>query len=128
MILTPNGFLKVGGIILLLLGILGYILPGGRVLGDSFFLTPGENLAHTVLGIVAIAAAFALPSGAQKGLAWIVGLIAIVFTVWGFWVRDIPPLNWYGLANLENPLDNILHLVVGIWAIWAASRKSSGMM
>ena len=125
MILTPNGFLKVGGIVLLLLGILGFLLPGGRILGSAFYLDFAENVAHAVLGIVALIAAYTLPEGAQKGLVWIVGIVALLFAVWGFLVAGNPPPNWYGISNLENPLDNLLHLVVGVWAIWAASRKSS---
>ena len=128
MIFTPNGFLKIGGVILLLLGLLGYVLPGGQILGDTWYLTPGENIAHLVLGVVALIAAYVLPMGAQRSLVWLVGLLALLFAVWGYMVADVPPLNWYGLANLENPLDNILHLVVGVWAVWAASRKSSSMM
>ena len=127
MILTPNGFLKVGGIVLLVLGILGFILPGGRVLGDAFYLDFAENVAHTVLGIVALIAAYAISQGAQKGLVLIVGIVALVFAVWGFLVAGNAAPNWYGIANLENPLDNLLHLAVGIWAVWAASRKSSVM-
>jgi hypothetical protein len=55
----------------------------------------------------------------------IVGVVALVFAVWGFMVRDLPFQNFYDLANLENPLDNLLHLVVGVWALWASMRKES---
>lgn len=127
MILTPNGFLKVGGIVLVVLGVLGYLLPDGQILGDRWYLTPGENIAHLVLGVVALAAAYTVPEGAKRGLVWVVGLVALLFAVWGFIVADNPPLNWYGLANLENPLDNLLHLVVAVWAIWAVARKGSVM-
>ena len=128
MILTPNGFLKVGGVVLLLLGLLGFVLPGGQLLGDSFYLDFAENVAHSVLGIVALIAAYTLPMNAQRGLVWIVGIVALLFAVWGFMVAGNTPPNWYGVTNLENPLDNLLHLVVAIWAIWAASQKSSSMM
>ena len=35
--------------------------------------------------------------------------------------------NFYG-ANLENPLDNILHLVIGVWAVlaWRGAKKMPG--
>ncbi len=128
MILTPNGFLKVGGAILLVVGILGFILPGGQLIGTTWYFDFAENVAHTVLGIVALIAAFSLPEGAQKALVWIVGIVALVFTVWGYLVAGAPAPNWYGITNLENPLDNILHLVVGVWAVWAASRKNSIVM
>lgn len=125
MILTPNGFLKVGGIVLLALGILGFLLQDVRLLGEAFYLDFAENIAHTVLGIVALIAAYSIPEGAQRGLVWIVGVVALLFAVWGFLVAGNQAPNWYGVSNLENPLDNLLHLVVGVWAVWAASKKSS---
>lgn len=128
MILTPNGFLKVGGIVLVALGILGFVLPGGSVLGELFYLDFAENVAHTVLGVVALIAAYILPQGAQKGLVVIVGIVALVFAAWGFMVAGEPEPNWYGITNLENPLDNILHLVVGIWALWAGMKKGAAAM
>ena len=125
MILTPNGFLKIGGIVLLVLGILGFLLPEGKLLGDAFYLDFAENAAHTVLGIVALLAAYAIPMNAQRALVWVVGAVALLFAVWGFMVAGNEAPNWYGITNLENPLDNLLHLAVAIWAIWAASQKSS---
>ena len=124
MILTPNGFLKVGGIVLLLLGILGFLVQDVRLVGEAFYLDFAENIAHTVLGLVALVVAYSFSEGAQKGLVWIVGIVALVFAVWGFLVAGNPAPNWYGVANLENPLDNLLHLVVGVWAVWAAAKKS----
>ena len=35
--------------------------------------------------------------------------------------------NFYGLANLESPADNLLHLVVGIWAAAAAYANRQPM-
>ncbi|HKZ86058.1 MAG TPA: hypothetical protein VJ793_20680 [Anaerolineae bacterium] len=32
--------------------------------------------------------------------------------------------NTFGVANLESPADNLLHLVVGIWALYAALRPA----
>jgi hypothetical protein len=117
-------FLTVGGAVLLLLGIVGYL----NVFNDSsssFYLDNGENLAHTVLGLVALAAVFV--PGLNTALApfyrWIVylvGIIALFFAAYGFLNAGAAAPNTFGVANLENPADNILHLVVGIWAIAAA--------
>ncbi len=63
--MNPRPFLIIGGILLLGLGILGFVLPAGSM--------------------------------SQYNL---------------------------GVANLENPLDNVLHLVVGIWALWAAFHRA----
>ena len=112
---------------LLLLGIVGY----AGVFSDTksaFYLDTGENVAHTVLGIVAIAAAFLLKdANLQKWLVVVVGVVALFFGVYGFIVAGNAPPNTFGISNLESPADDILHLVVGIWAL-AAAFMPRGMM
>jgi len=127
-IFTPKGFLQVGGAVLLLVGILGYVgvigpTPDSSLFGEFWYFDNAENIAHTVLGIVALAAAFLLKdAGMQKTLVMIVGVIALLVGIYGF----ITP-SLLG-ANLENPADNILHLVVGAWALAASMKKGDGMM
>jgi uncharacterized membrane protein HdeD (DUF308 family) len=129
--LYPKLFLTVGGAVLLLLGIVGYLNVFTESSTPWFWLDSGENLAHTVLGIVALAAVFV--PGLNTALApyyrWIVilvGLIALFFAVYGFLQAGAPEPNTFGVANLENPSDNLLHLVVGVVALaaaWAPSRE-----
>lgn len=118
----------VGGYVLLALGILGLILPGGKILGDSWYLTAGENVAHLFLGFVALAGVYipGLNTALEpyyKPIVVLVGIIALFFGLYGFLVAGNPALNTFGVANLENPFDNLLHLVVGVWALWAAFGK-----
>ncbi len=125
--MTPRQFLTIGGAVLLLLGIVGYLGIFSEQNTPWFWLDGGENLAHTVLGIVALAAVFV--PGLNDALApyyrWIVilvGLLALFFAVYGFLQPEgsgADP-NTFGVSNLENPADNILHLVVAIWAFVAA--------
>ena len=125
--MNPRQFLLIGGIVLLLLGIVGY----AGVFSDTksaFYLDTGENVAHTVLGIVAIAAAFLLKdANLQKWLVVVVGVVALFFGVYGFIVAGNAPPNTFGISNLESPADDILHLVVGVWAL-AAAFMPRGMM
>jgi hypothetical protein len=129
--LYPKLFLTVGGAVLLLLGIVGYLNIFTESATPWFWLDGGENLAHTVLGLVALAAVFV--PGLNTALApyyrWIVilvGLIALFFAVYGFLQAGAAEPNTFGVANLENPSDNLLHLVVGVVALaaaWAPSRE-----
>lgn len=125
--LTPRGFLQWGGIVLGVLGIVGFLGIFSESAYPSFWLDTGENVAHLGLGIIALAALYV--PGLNTALApyykWIValvGVLALFFAVYGL----IQPAgtsaspNTFGISNLENPLDNLLHLVVGAWGLWAA--------
>lgn len=121
-ILTPKGFLQVGGIVLIVVGILGFFLIGPTaeqsIFGAAWYFDNPENWAHLVLGIVAVAAAYGLKDTAtQKNLTLVVGIFALLVGIYGFFSPSLLG------ANLENPLDNILHLVVGAWGIGAATMK-----
>ena len=119
--MNPKQFLQIGGGILLLLGIVGY----AGVFSDTksaFYLDNGENIAHTVLGVVAIGASFLLKDATlQKWLVAIVGVTALAATVVGFLVAGNTAPN-LSVTNLESPADDVLHLVVGIWALVVAFR------
>ena len=128
----PRLFLTVGGAVLLLLGIVGYLNVFTESGTPAFWLDNGENLAHTVLGIVALAAVFV--PGLNTALApyyrpivGLVGAIALFFAVYGFLqpAGTAADPNTFGVSNLENPSDNLLHLVVGIVAFAAIWVKPS---
>jgi predicted anti-sigma-YlaC factor YlaD len=122
-------FLIYGGAVLLLLGIVGYL----GVFNDqssAFWLDSGENVAHTFLGIVALAAVFVpgLNTALRpyyRAIVALVGVLALFFAVYGFLNASGAEPNTFGVANLENPSDNLLHLVVGIVALVAAWMPSA---
>ncbi len=125
--MNPKQFLLIGGIVLLLLGLVGFagLFTDTK---SAFYLDQGENVAHTGLGIIAIAASFLLTdANLQKWLVAVVGVVALFFAVYGFIVAGNASPNTFGISNLESPADDILHLVVGIWAL-AAAFMPRGMM
>ena len=131
----PKLFLTVGGAVLLLLGLVGYLNVFTESGTPDFWLDGGENLAHTVLGVVALAAVFV--PGLNTALApyyrAIVGLVAVIalfFAGYGFLqpAGSSANPNTFGVSNLEGPADNLLHLVVGIVALAAIWMKPSGEM
>ena len=127
-IFTPKGFLQVGGAVLVLVGILGYVgiigpTPDHSLFGNLWWFDNGENLVHLVLGIVALLAASMLKDmGMQKNLVILVGVIALLVAVYNLFSNTLLG------SNLESPMDFILHLVVGVWAFMAAFKKSSSAM
>lgn len=123
-ILSPKGFLMVGGIVLVLVALLGYVGVIGpaadqSIFGAGWYFDNAENMAHLVLGVVAILAAYLVGAGVQKTLVIIVGVIGVLV---GLYSLVGPSMLWG--ANLENPADTILHLVVGAWALWAGFRSA----
>lgn len=122
--MNPKQFLLVGGAVLLLVGILGYVgvigpTPEKSIFGAVWYFDNAENLAHTVLGIAGLAAAFVFPAMWQKWLVILLGVVGLAVAVYGWFVGSM----LYG-ANLENPADDILHLVVGAWALGAVYMGS----
>jgi hypothetical protein len=121
--MNPKQFLQIGGVVLVLVGILGFVgvigpIAESSLFGDAWWFDNGENWAHTILGIVALVAAVALKSAsAQKNLVMLVGILGLFFAVY-----NVFSTTFLG-ANLQRPFDLILHLVVGVWALWAAMRK-----
>jgi hypothetical protein len=131
-VFTPKGFLTWGGAVLLLLGIVGFLGVFTKSSFPAFYLDNGENIAHTFLGIVALAIVFVpgLNSIFAPYYRWIVillGIVALFFAVYGFYVGGNADPNTFGVSNLESPADDILHLVVGVWALYAAWRPQPSM-
>jgi hypothetical protein len=125
--LNPKQFLLFGGVVLLLVGVLGFLGILGPTADDSIFgemwwFDNAENWAHTVLGVVAILAAFIAPASMQRPLVMLVGGLALLVGIYNFFSTKLIG------ANLESPADLILHLVVGAWALYASMNKTSGSM
>lgn len=129
--MNPKNFLTLGGIVLVIVGLAGFVgilgpAPEQSVFGPSWYFDTGENWAHLILGIVALVIALRIAT-LQKPITLLVGIIGLAVGVWGFFLGSEVP-NFFG-ANLENPLDNILHLAVGAWALlswWGAGDMMSG--
>lgn len=121
--MNPKNFLTIGGLVLVVVGILGMIGVIGPTANQSIFhsawwFDSAENWAHLILGVVGLIAAFAFPDSVQRPLVMVLGVVGIVVAVYNIFSTSL------GSAHLENPLDLILHAVVGIWAL--LSSKKSG--
>ncbi len=103
------------GIVLLLVGILGYV-PGitsnGLLLG--LFMVDGlHNIIHLLTGLLAVGAAWG--TGAYSRLYFkVFGVVYGLVTILGFIQGD----NVLGLF-MVNTMDNLLHLVIAAVALWA---------
>lgn len=119
--MNPKKFLTIGGIVLIVVGILGFVGVIGptanqSLFGPSWWFDNAENWTHLVIGVVGLVSAFILPAANQKGLATIVGIVAVLVGIYSLFSTTLLG------ANLENPADTVLHLAIGAWAI-LSSRK-----
>ncbi len=119
--MNAKQFLQIGGIVLVIVGVLGFFLVGPTeddLFGSTWWFDSGENWAHIVLGIVALALGYGSKNESfQRNVTILVGVLGIFFAVYNLFST-----NFLG-ANLESPLDLILHLVIGVWALWAGLKK-----
>lgn len=118
--MNPKQFLTIGGAVLLLVGILGFIgvigpTPDQSLFGAMWYFDNAENLAHTVLGVAGLGAALVFPALWQKYLVVLLGVLGLVVGLYSL-MGSTMLLG----ANLENPADTILHLAVGAWALYAS--------
>ncbi len=128
--MNPKQFLTIGGAILVLLAIVGFTGVLNQQSTPFFWLDTGENVGHLILGLVALGVVFVpglseLLAPYYKPLVVLVGIVGLFFGAYGFFVAAAPPYNAFGVANLENPSDNLLHLIVGAWALWAGLRPGA---
>lgn len=116
-------FLFIGGLILILIAILGFAGIIGptqekSIFGDNWWFDNGENWAHLVIGIVGLIAALVLPANLQKLLVIVLGVVAVLVGLYSLIIST----DFLG-SRLQNPLDTILHLGVGAWALIAARGR-----
>ena len=126
--MNPKQFLLLGGVVLVLVGVLGFVgvlgpTADASIFGSAWWFDSAENWAHLVLGIVALILAYATGLSLQRPVVMLLGIIGVLVGLYSFF--GYPMLLG---ANLENPLDSILHLVVGIWALAASWKKPSPAM
>jgi|SRR3989344_6525684 len=127
MFFTSTNFLKVGGIVLVVVGLAGFIGIIGptaeqSLFGSFWWFDNYENVVHLLLGIVGLIVAFALPKALHKPVTLLVGVLALFFMLYNLFST-----NFAG-ANLESPADLVLHLLVGVWALYSALNKKGAPM
>jgi hypothetical protein len=102
-------FALVLGVVLLLVGILGFVLvPDNGLLLGIFAVNPAHNAIHVLTGILGIAAAY---GGWARTFCQAFGIVYLLVAVLGFVAVDANGML-LGLVHI-NMADNLLHLAIG---------------
>lgn len=122
--MNPRQFLLLGGAVLILVAILGFVgvigpTPERSIFGGNWWFDNGENWAHLVIGVAGLITAFVLPAKLQKLLVIVLGVVGVLVGLYSLIIST----SFLG-SHLQNPLDTILHLGVGAWALIAARGRA----
>jgi hypothetical protein len=111
---SAKQYCQIFGVILLLLGIIGFVTPA---IGPLTFTTH-HNLIHLVSGVVLVGVGFMAPASARLACQ-IFGIVYGLVAVWGFLGNaHLGPL----MLNL-NMAYNVVHVIVAALALWAGFGK-----
>ncbi len=118
--MNPKQFLIANGALFFIIGILGFVgilgpIADKSVLHMTWYFTMNESTANVLVGIICLFASYAFPEQWQKYLTILIGVVAILVALYG-WISGP---NLFGVY-LVNPTDNIFHLIVGAWALYAS--------
>lgn len=114
-------FLKYSSLILLAAVLLGFIGLGptanNSIFGTLLFFDNVQSVIHLLLAIIAIAAYLSRNEDVQRYTTAALGVLAITATVFSFYRAGAPLPNAY-IANIEIPIESLLYLAWGLWALW----------
>lgn len=123
--MTPTFFLRIGGFLSLGIGLWGIIDIDG--IGPRLWFDVTENVVHTAFGILLLAGGFLRPLRRFRSpITWFTGTVSLLVGIAGLFVASDAPPNFLGITNLEHPIDNMLHITFGIWALacaWVGEGK-----
>lgn len=114
--MTYRSFLILTGIAGVLLGILGFVGIIGpthdhSIFGQAWFFNDIENGVHLLYGVTALTTAFLAQRKTQSILILSVAVLGLFFAIY-----NVFRTNLLG-AELQRPLDIILHTTAGLWAV-----------
>ena len=123
--MNPKIFLRIGGIVLITIGILGLTGIFGQISQASFFHPPfWINYFHLMLGTVIFSFSFTHHKKLQIVLTLLATIVAGSIGALGLLLGGYFA-DKYNIPELKDPSDHIAHLIVGLTAFWAWRNRKS---
>ncbi len=117
-----RAFLRIGGVLLLLVALMGFWEP--MLAGDFLYFDIVENVGHLLVSFLMIYAGWWGSESLQRLTTWGVFVLSVTIAVGGFLGKDHAHPNFLGIANFEHPVDNVFHSLAAAWALISALRKN----
>ena len=122
--MTPKLFLRIAGVLLVVVGILGLLGLFGRISEAAFFHPPyWINWAHLVIGVVILSVSIWGNAKTQTiftSIAMVFGLaLGLMGLLLGRWAAQR-----FQLPELADPSDHIAHFIVGLLALWGWRNRA----
>jgi len=111
-----QGFLRVFGVVFLLLGVGGFFLPTTGPIHDLLHLTAPHNVIHLLSGILFLAVSGSFQW--SKVISITFGVVYAAVAISGLFTTDI-----FGLITVT-PAIEIVHFVVAVLALFVGIKSS----
>ncbi|MCH5585544.1 DUF4383 domain-containing protein [Shimazuella sp. AN120528] len=111
-----QGFLRVFGVIFLLLGVAGFFLPTTGPIHDLLHLTAPHNIIHLLTGVIFLAVSGSFQW--SKAVSIIFGIVYGAVAVIGLFTTDI-----FGLVS-ATPTIEVVHFLAAILALFVGFKAS----
>ena len=127
--MNTTQFLLIVGTALNVISIFGFSgaigpTPEESIFGEIWHFGTGENVIHVLLGTGMLLGASLLSHSAKRISVMAIGILGILFGLYSA-IGTVPKGVVIYNVGLENPTDTLLHLAIGIFALWASLRKPS---
>ena len=111
-----QGFLRVFGVVFLLLGVGGFFLPTSGPVHELLHLTATHNIVHLLSGILFLAVSGSFQW--SKVVSIVFGVVYGAVAIYGLFTSDI-----FGLIDVT-PTIEIVHFAVAVLAIFVGIRST----
>lgn len=120
-LITPRNALRLTSLGVFIVGLFSFIFPNGvlPILGGVWWFDVFEGYFHFTVSASTLIASLILSDRQARWFLLIIGIGAVIVGLYGFLLSGGPvgTFNTFGVANLENPADNLFHFVGGILAL-----------
>ena len=114
-------FSQVIGVVLLVVGILGFLMGGEQMFLGLIMFSTTHNIVHLLSGAVLAYLGFKGSESSQRAGAQIFGVVYGLVTLLG--LLGVGGGNPFGLMLHLNGAYNIIHLVIAVFGLYAGFAK-----